>query len=166
VMRELARNDGRNILMCETTVLYRTKVGTPPAPDERHFPRLVKMRRGPYDPVGHRPLPGLRTSDIESPSPTLGAVSLSSASIDAMVRIGLPRSLARAIFEGRARFGRPYADAAAINRMLETQRFFDPATQVTARVVVGPSVLPSVGDIASLLDALVAGGVVKFNDQD
>jgi hypothetical protein len=94
-------DDGRAVWFYETTVVYRTKTNPPPSPDETKFPQLVIVRRGPYDAINQKELPGTTTTKIESRSPTLDAKSLSGSSIATLVSIGIPRQLVEELSDYR-----------------------------------------------------------------
>ncbi len=157
----LKQEQGKKVMYYRTTVVYRTKTKPPPSPDETKFPQLVSIARGTYrayDPVKDKNSfpPDLRTVSIESPSPTLGAASLSSASIDDMVAKGVDRVFAGAIFDGRR--NRPYRNAEDVAEAIAYTARFNPERQVGA--------VPQFLRMAGTLNSLAAGGQVVFNDQE
>jgi len=157
-VQALAENEGRNVLWYRTIVTYRTKTKPAPSPDETKFPQLVKMTRGPWDPITGQPKSGTRTIDIESPSPTLGAVSLSSESVEDMLAKGLQRPFAQAIFDGRTLLGRPYRSAEDIITAITLTRRFNVEREIGGQIA---AVQPVIG-----LNTLVAGGLIVYNDQE
>ncbi|HEX6761925.1 MAG TPA: DUF4157 domain-containing protein [Gaiellaceae bacterium] len=158
VIEALRASEGRAVWAYRTEVVYRTRTLPPPSPNALLFPRLITMRRGPYDPVGNRLLPGYHSTSIESPSPTAGAASLSSASVDQMVSVGIPRTLAQTVYDGRALFGRPYRSPDDLVQMITQTARFAPARLVGGQLAVERQV--------DALNNLLRAGTVVWQDQE